>query len=90
MWRVIRPFMTRTSTTAPRKASNQESKMSAWSGASAVPVGGGMRATTVSSTDSTPIPLLALISKASAAGIASTFSICAFTSSVARPGGQSC
>src|SRR6266404_3254322 len=61
--------------------SNHESKISACSGFSALPLGGGTRATIASSTSSTPMPLFALIRRASSAGIASTVSICSFTKS---------
>ena len=43
----------------PRYVSNVESKMSAWSGASGSPCGGGTRATTASRMASTPMPVLA-------------------------------
>ena len=44
----------------PRYVSNVLSKMSAWSGASGSPVGGGTRSTIRSRTASTPTPVLAL------------------------------
>src|SRR5258707_245915 len=58
--------------------SNQESKISACSGFSALPFGGGTRCTMASRTSSTPMPLFALIISASCAGMARTFSICSF------------
>src|SRR2546430_8970481 len=61
--------------------SNHESKISACSGFSVLPSGGGTRATMASRTSSTPSRLFALISKASSAGIASTVSICSFAKS---------
>ena len=61
--------------------SNHESNISACSGFSALPFGGGTRATIASNTSSIPNPLFALINSASCAGIASTLSICSFTNS---------
>src|SRR5216684_2352655 len=68
--------------------SNHESKISACSGFSALPLGGGTRATMASRTSSTPRPLFALISRASSAGMASTVSICSFANSGCFAGGE--
>ncbi len=69
-WRGLRlPFMTRTSETTPTKLSNQESMMSACSGPSGSPLGGGMRLTSSSSRSGTPKPVLALTRTASMASM---------------------
>ena len=54
------PSITRTTITTPRYGSYQESKMSALSGASGSPLGGGSRATIASRISGTPVPTLAL------------------------------
>ena len=69
------PFITRTDDTTPRYWSKYESKISACSGASASPVGAGMRSTTASSSSGTPSPVLALMRRISSAGMPSTRSI---------------
>ena len=72
---VSRPFITRTLDTTPRYWSNWLSKISACSGASASPTGGGMRSTTASSSSGTPSPVLAEMRRMSSAAMPSTFSI---------------
>ena len=57
------PFMTRTELTTPRYWSKCESKMSAWSGASSSPSGGGIRSITASSSSGTPSPVFAEIAQ---------------------------
>ena len=58
--------MTRTTITTPRYGSYHESKMSALSGASGSPAGGGSRWTIASRISGTPVPCLALASSAPA------------------------
>ena len=72
---VSRPFITRTELTTPRYWSNWLSKISACSGASASPCGGGIRSTTASSSASMPSPVLAEMRRMSSAGMPSTVSI---------------
>ncbi|MCY1294449.1 hypothetical protein D9M70_437420 [compost metagenome] len=61
--------------------SNQESMISACSGASISPSGAGMVATRRSSTSSTPMPLFALQATASVASMPMMLSISSFTRS---------
>ncbi|MNZ92240.1 hypothetical protein D3C78_1112580 [compost metagenome] len=61
--------------------SNQESMISACSGASISPVGGGMTSTRRSSTSITPMPLLALQATASVASMPMMCSISSLTRS---------
>jgi hypothetical protein len=66
--------------------SNQESMMSACSGAAGSPEGGGTRAITASRMSSTPSPVLALARSASCAGIPMMSSISSITRSGSADG----
>ena len=72
---LIVPHITLASTITPRYGSNQESKISACSGFSGVPLGGGRRFTMASRTSGTPCPVFALTSNACEASRPTAFSI---------------
>ena len=80
------PSMTRTTITTPRYGSYHESKMSAFSGSSALPAGGGRRCTIASSTSWTPVPTLALASSAWSPSRPMMSVICRRASSGCAPG----
>ncbi len=67
--------MIRTLDTTPRYWSNWESKINPCSGASASPIGAGIRSMIASSSSGTPSPVLADMRMISSAGIPRTVSI---------------
>ena len=82
----ISPSTTRTSSTTPRKVSYWASKMSARSGSSGSPPGGGIRCTIASRISSIPSPFLAEISTTSKGSSPSSSSISSRTRSGSAAG----